>query len=55
MSLANLISRVVFVQPLLPLHFRLVLPEVHLRYTGRHRVCFEFSYFITSMVRPSPS
>ena len=55
MSLANLISRVLFVGPLLPLRFRLVLPEVNLRYTGRHRVHFEFSYFIASMVQPSPS
>ena len=50
MSLANLISGVLFARPLLPLRFRLVFPEVYLRYTGHHHVHFDVSYFIASMV-----
>ena len=50
MSLANLIPQVLFVRPLLPLRFCLVLPKVNLRYAGCHRVRFEISYFIASMV-----
>ena len=50
MSLENLIFGVLLVGPLLPLCFHLVLPEVNLRDTGSHRVRFEVSNPITSMV-----
>ena len=55
MSLENLIFGVLLVGPPLPLCFHLVLPKVNLRYAGCHRVRFEVSDPITSMVCPAPA
>ena len=50
MSLENLIFGVLLVGPPLPLRFHVVLPKVNLRYAGCHRVRFEVSDPLTSMV-----